>query len=215
MNQIEAVLWDFGGVVTTSPFEAFRRYEQARGLPLDFIRSVNATNIHSNAWARMERGEIGPEQFDVLFREESTALGHPVDGRDVLPLLSGDVRPQVVAAIRQIRTRYRVACLTNNMSAGHGPGMARTEERAQAIEEVMGLFEVVVESSKTGLRKPEPAFYLKACEMLGIQPASAVFLDDLGVNLKPAAALGMRTIKVTDAETALTELGEIIGMKLL
>jgi putative hydrolase of the HAD superfamily len=215
MNQIEAVLWDFGGVVTTSPFEAFRRYEQARGLPLDFIRSVNATNIHSNAWARMERGEIGPEQFDVLFREESTALGHTVDGRDVLPLLSGDVRPQVVAAIRQIRSRYRVACLTNNMSAGHGPAMARTPERAQAIEEVMELFEVVVESSKTGLRKPEPAFYLKACEMLGIQPANAVFLDDLGVNLKPAAALGMRTIKVTDADAALAELGEIIGMQLL
>lgn len=214
MNPIEAVLWDFGGVVTTSPFEAFRRYEQARGLPLDFIRSVNATNIHSNAWARMERGEIGPEQFDVLFREESTALGHTVDGRDVLPLLSGDVRPQVVAAIRQIRTRYRVACLTNNMSAGHGPAMAQTPERASAIAEVMELFEVVVESSKTGLRKPEPAFYLKACEMLGIQPANAVFLDDLGVNLKPAAALGMRTIKVTDADAALAELGGIIGMEL-
>lgn len=214
MNPIEAVLWDFGGVVTTSPFEAFRRYEQARGLPLDFIRSVNATNIHSNAWARMERGEIGPEQFDVLFREESTALGHTVDGRDVLPLLSGDVRPQVVAAIRQIRTRYRVACLTNNMSAGHGPAMAQTPERASAIAEVMELFEVVVESSKTGLRKPEPAFYLKACELLGIQPVNAVFLDDLGVNLKPAAALGMRTIKVGDADAALEELGEIIGMEL-
>lgn len=214
MNPIEAVLWDFGGVVTTSPFEAFRRYEQARGLPLDFIRRVNATNIHSNAWARMERGEIGPEQFDVLFREESTALGHTVDGRDVLPLLSGDVRPKVVAAIRQIRTRYRVACLTNNMSAGHGPAMAQTPERASAIAEVMELFEVVVESSKTGLRKPEPAFYLKACELLGIQPVNAVFLDDLGVNLKPAAALGMRTIKVGDADAALAELGEIIGMNL-
>lgn len=215
MNPIEAVLWDFGGVVTTSPFEAFRRYEQARGLPLDFIRSVNATNIHSNAWARMERGEIGPPEFDTLFLEESTALGHPVPGSDVLPLLSGDVRPQVVSAIRQIRTRYRVACLTNNMASGHGPAMARTAERANAIAEVMALFEVVVESSKTGLRKPEPAFYLKACEMLGIEPSRAVFLDDLGVNLKPAAALGMRTIKVTDAESALAELGEIIGMQLI
>jgi putative hydrolase of the HAD superfamily len=214
MNPIEAVLWDFGGVVTTSPFEAFRRYEQARGLPLDFIRSVNATNIHSNAWARMERGEIGPAEFDTLFRDESTALGHTVDGRDVLPLLSGDVRPKVVAAIRQIRTRYRVACLTNNMSAGHGPAMAQTPERASAIAEVMELFEVVVESSKTGLRKPEPAFYLKACELLGIQPVNAVFLDDLGVNLKPAAALGMRTIKVGDADAALAELGEILGMNL-
>ncbi len=214
MNPIQAVLWDFGGVVTTSPFEAFRRYEQARGLPQDFLRRVNSTNIHANAWAKMERGEIGPAEFDTLFREESTTLGHPVDGRDVLPLLSGDVRPQVVAAIRQIRGRYRVACLTNNMAAGHGPAMARSTERADAIAEVMALFEVVVESSKTGLRKPEPAFYLKACELLGIEPASAVFLDDLGVNLKPAAALGMRTIKVGDPDLALTELGELIGMKL-
>lgn len=215
MNPIEAVLWDFGGVVTTSPFEAFRRYERERGLPLDFIRSVNATNIHTNAWARMERGEIGPVEFDPLFLEESTALGHPVPGREVLPLLSGDVRPQVVSAIRQIRTRYRVACLTNNMASGHGPGMAQTPERARAVAEVMELFEVVVESSKTGLRKPEPAFYLKACELLGIEPASAVFLDDLGVNLKPAAALGMRTIKVTDAGSALEQLGAIIGMELI
>jgi putative hydrolase of the HAD superfamily len=214
MNPIEAVLWDFGGVVTTSPFEAFRRYERERGLPLDFIRSVNATNIHTNAWARMERGEIGPAEFDGLFLEESTALGHPVPGRDVLPLLSGDVRPQVVSAIRRIRTRYRIACLTNNMAAGHGPAMAQTPERARAVAEVMELFEVVVESSKTGLRKPEPAFYLKACELLGIEPARAVFLDDLGVNLKPAAALGMRTIKVTDADAALSELGAIIGMEL-
>lgn len=215
MNPIQAVLWDFGGVVTTSPFEAFRRFEQARGLPQDFLRRVNSTNIHTNAWAKMERGEIGPDEFDALFREESTALGHPVDGRDVLPLLSGDVRPQVVSAIRQIRGRYRVACLTNNMSAGHGPAMARTQERADAIAEVMGLFEVVVESSKTGLRKPEPGFYLKACELLGIEPAAAVFLDDLGVNLKPAAALGMRTIKVGDPDVALSELGELIGMKLV
>ena len=124
-------------------------------------------------------------------------------------------REAVVLAIRQIRGRYRVACLTNNMSAGHGPAMARTQERADAIAEGMGLFEVVVESSKTGLRKPEPGFYLKACELLGIEPAAAVFLDDLGVNLKPAAALGMRTIKVGDPDVALSELGELIGMKLV
>lgn len=214
MKPIRAVLWDFGGVVTTSPFEAFRRHEQSRGLPLDFIRRVNATNIHSNAWARMERGEIGPAEFDTLFLEESTALGHPVRGADVLPLLSGDVRPQVVSAIRRIRENYRVACLTNNMANGHGPAMARTSERAEAIAEVMNLFEVVVESSKTGLRKPEPGFYQKACELLSIEPTEAVFLDDLGVNLKPAAAMGMRTIKVVDPDVALAELGELLGLDL-
>lgn len=212
MSGIDAVLWDFGGVVTSSPFDAFRRLEQERGLPENFLRRVNSTNPHANAWARMERGEIGPDAFDALFREESTALGHPVGGTEVLALLSGQVRPKVVAAIRQVRTRYKVACLTNNMNAGHGPGMAQTSERARAIAEVMELFHLVVESSKTGLRKPEPAFYLHACERLGIEPARAVFLDDLGINLKPAAALGMRTIKVTDPDVALAELGELIGM---
>lgn len=212
MSSIDAVLWDFGGVVTSSPFDAFRRLEQERGLPQDFLRRVNSTNPHTNAWARMERGEIGPDEFDALFREESSALGHPVGGTEVLALLSGQVRPKVVAAIRQVRTRYKVACLTNNMNAGHGPGMAQTSERARAIAEVMELFHLVVESSKTGLRKPEPAFYLHACEQLGIEPQRAVFLDDLGINLKPAAALGMRTIKVGDPDVALAELGALVGM---
>lgn len=212
MEQIAAVLWDFGGVVTSSPFDAFRRLEQSRGLPQDFLRTVNSTNPHTNAWARMERGEIGPPEFDALFREESGALGHPVGGADVLALLSGEVRPRMVAAIRQVRTRYRTACLTNNMAAGHGPGMAQSTERARAIAEVMQLFHLVVESSKTGLRKPEPEFYLHACRQLGIEPSQAVFLDDLGINLKPAAAMGMRTIKVTDPDTALSELGQLIGM---
>lgn len=213
MVPIEAVLWDFGGVVTSSPFDAFRRLEQDRGLPVDFIRRVNSTNPHTNAWARMERGEIGTAEFDLQFREESTALGHPVGGAEVLQLLSGEVRPRMVSAIRHLRTRYRVACLTNNMAAGHGPGMAASADRARAVAEVMELFHLVVESSKTGLRKPEPAFYLHACEQLGIQPAQAVFLDDLGINLKPAAAMGMRTIKVTDPDQALEELGQLLGIR--
>lgn len=211
-DSIDAVLWDFGGVVTSSPFDAFRRMEQERGLPQDFVRRVNSTDPHTNAWARMERGEIGTDEFDALFLRESGALGHPVRGADVLALLSGQVRPRMVSAIRKLKTRYKVACLTNNMNAGHGPGMATSSERARAIAEVMALFDLVVESSKTGLRKPEPAFYAHACERLGIVPGRAVFLDDLGINLKPAAAMGMRTIKVVDPDVALAELGAIVGM---
>jgi putative hydrolase of the HAD superfamily len=114
-----------------------------------------------------------------------------------------------VQALRQVKARYKIACLTNNMPLGHGPAMAISPEKAKAVAEVMALFDCVVESSKVGVRKPEPAFYERACSLLGIQPSEAVFLDDLGINLKPAAAMGMKTIKVE----ALQQLGAIIGME--
>ncbi|WP_300301016.1 HAD-IA family hydrolase [Ferrovibrio sp.] len=211
---IRAVLWDFGGVILTSPFEAFRRYEEARGLPRDFLRRVNSINPHANAWARFERGEVDAATFGDLFAAEAKALGHDVHGREVLKLVSGEVRPRMVAALRTVKTRFRIACLTNNMPLGHGPAMAVSPEKAAAVAGVMQLFDVVVESSKVGVRKPEPAFYERACALLDIQPVEAVFLDDLGINLKPAAAMGMRTIKVEDPDRALAELGAIIGMEL-
>lgn len=211
---IRAVLWDFGGVILSSPFEAFNRYEAQHGLPRDFLRGVNAVNPLTNAWARMERNELDEAAFGAAFAAESRARGHEVDGRDLLPLLSGEIRPRMVEALRRVKTRYRIACLTNNVKKGHGPGMAPNPERAAAIAEIMALFDVLVESSKVGVRKPEPAFYEKACELLGIEPAEAVFLDDLGINLKPAAAMGMRTIKVVDPDVALAELGALLGMEL-
>jgi putative hydrolase of the HAD superfamily len=211
---IRAVLWDFGGVISTSPFEAFRRFEDDRGLPRDFLRRVNSTNPHGNAWACFERGEIDAAGFGARFLAESTALGHAVHGREILPLLSGELRPRMVAALKTVKTRYKIACLTNNMPTGHGPSMSGSPERAKAVAEVIALFDAVVESSKAGLRKPEPAFYDRACSLLGIAPAEAVFLDDLGINLKPAAAMGMTTIKVTDPDAALADLGRIIGMEL-
>jgi len=211
---IRAVLWDFGGVLTTSPFEAFNRFEAEAGLPKDFIRRVNATNHEHNAWARFESSAIDIETFDREFEAESRALGHPVPGRRVIELLSGDVRPRMVSALRWCKARYKVGCLTNNVKSGQGPGMARTSDRALAVQAVMELFDVVVESSKEGMRKPNPAFYLRACELLEIEPRDALFLDDLGVNLKPAAALGMRTIKVVSEEQALRELAAAVEMPL-
>lgn len=210
---IKAVLWDFGGVILTSPFEAFRRYEEARGLPRDFLRGVNAVNPHTNAWARFERGEVDADTFGELFAAEARALGQDVHGREVLKLVSGEIRPRMVAALKSVKTRFKIACLTNNMPLGHGPAMAVSPEKAAAVAEVMRLFDIVVESSKVGVRKPEPAFYQRACELLDIQPFEAVFLDDLGINLKPAAAMGMQTIKVEDPDKALADLSRIIGME--
>ena len=97
---IEAVIWDFGGVITTSPFEAFARFERERGLPADIIRRTNANNHWHNAWARFERAEVDVETFDQLFAAESQALGAEVRGKEVLPLLAGDLRPEMVEALR-------------------------------------------------------------------------------------------------------------------
>ena len=212
---VEAVIWDFGGVFTTSPFEAFNRYEAARGLPKDLIRTINATNPHENAWALFERSQIDAAGFDTTFAAEAKALGHDVRGADVLPLLSGEVRPRVVAALKACKARFKVGCITNNMaSAGHGAGMASTTGKAAQIAEIMGLFDAVIESSKAGVRKPDPKIYLMMCELLAVEPAACVYLDDLGINCKPAAGLGMAAIKVTTEDQAMTDLSRLTGLAL-
>ncbi len=203
---IRAVLWDFGGVILSSPFDAFNRYEAANGLPTDFIRTVNATDPDSNAWALLERNDVTPAAFDALFADESEALGHRVPGSDVLGLLSGEVRPEMVTALdRVIRAGYRTACLTNNVVGG---------EQRLDVGDVMVMFDHVVESSKVGCRKPEPRFYEIACDLVGVEPGECVFLDDLGINLKPAKAMGMTTIKVGAAEPAIAELEQVLGISL-
>ena len=206
---IRAVFWDFGGVILSSPFDAFNDYERANGLPIDFIRSVNARNPDSNAWASIERQEVDADTFDGLFAAESAALGHRVPGRDVLAMLSGAVRPEMVTALdRVIEAGYVTACLTNNVR-NPDPRSARPE-----VEAVMETFHHVVESSKVGCRKPEPRFYEIACELAGVEPAECVFLDDLGINLKPARAMGMATIKVLSADQAIADLEAVLGVGL-
>lgn len=213
MSEIRGILWDFGGVLTTSPFEAFNRYEAEHGYPKDFIRTINATNPQSNAWARFERSEFSAADFDAAFLAESTAAGHPIPGADVIALLSGDLRPNVVNALRLCKTRFANGCITNNVRAGEGPGMATDHGRAERVREAMSLFDFVIESSKVGIRKPEPEIYRMALAEMGIEPEQAIFLDDLGVNLKPARAMGMRTIKVIDEAQALAELAQLTGLR--
>jgi putative hydrolase of the HAD superfamily len=209
---IEAVIWDFGGVFTTSPFEAFRRFEAQRGLPQDFIRRVNAADPDANAWALFERSEIDAAAFDAMFLEEATRLGHAVRGAEVLPLLSGDVRPRVVAALKACKARFKVGCITNNVVTGHGTGMAGSVEKALAIADIFAQFDAVLESSKAGVRKPDPRIYQMMCDLLAVAPEQCVYLDDLGVNCKPAAALGMTAIKVTTEDQALEDLAAATGL---
>lgn len=212
---VEAVIWDFGGVITSSPFEAFSRYEAERGLPADTIRRINATNPDTNAWALFERAELDAAAFDRLFGEEAAAIGHEIPGSDVLGLLSGDIRPNMVAALDAVRAAgMKTGCITNNVPAGHGAGMARSEAKASEIARIMERFDHVIESSKIGIRKPDPRIYAMMCETLGVDPAACVYLDDLGINCKPAAAMGMRAIKVTGEAQALADLSAATGLTL-
>jgi putative hydrolase of the HAD superfamily len=207
MGEVRAVLWDFGGVILSSPFEAFARYERERGLPEGFLRQLNATNPDTNAWAKLERSEVDLAGFAELYEAEADAAGHQVEAGAVLALLSGELRPAMVQALRRIRAEgLAQACLTNNV--------AGTEAVRPELAEVMALFDTVLESSKLGVRKPDPRFYDLALEAVGVAPTEAVFLDDLGVNLKPARALGIRTIKVVDPTDALAELQDVLGFTL-
>ena len=210
-SSFRAVFWDFGGVILSSPFDAFLQYEAQKGLPEGFLRKVNATNPHTNAWALLERNEVSPRDFNELFLAESTTLGHPVPGSDVLQLLAGEIRPKMVQALDTVKAAgYRMACLTNNVVGGDGA----SQERREAVAGVMSRFDAVIESSKVGCRKPETRFYEIACETLQVSPHECVFLDDLGVNLKPAAAMGMHTIKVINPDDALVALGTALQLSL-
>jgi putative hydrolase of the HAD superfamily len=208
---IEAVIWDFGGVITTSPFEAFSRFEAERGLPADIIRRTNAANHWENAWAKFERSEIDIDTFDSAFAAESSALGAEVRGKDILPLLSGDLRPEMVEALRRVKAKFKTGCITNNLPAN---AIGSKSGRSLYVAEVMALFDHIIESAKIGLRKPEPRIYAMMIEALNVDPRNCVYLDDLGVNLKPARKMGMTTIKVVDAAQALIDLELLTGLPL-
>jgi len=213
MADFRAVLWDFGGVITASPFEAFAAHEAARGLPRNFIRTVNATNPDTNAWARLERSEIDADTFDRLFRAEALALGQDVRGAEVLPLLAGQVRPRMVAALDTCKAAgLRIGCITNNVQVGHGAGMAASADQSLAVQAILARFDHVIESSKAGVRKPDPAIYRMMCDALGVMPEACIYLDDLGINCKPAALMGMTAIKVSGEQQALADLARLTGL---
>ena len=207
-----AVVFDLGGVITTSPLAAFGDYERDAGLPEGLIARLNTQDAHTNAWARFERSELDRDGFVEVFEAEARAAGHDVDATRVLAALKGSVRPEVVTAIRHLGTAgVPLALLTNN---------AAPMDPASEHGALMELFDVVVESSVEGIRKPEPDIYPLTLERLSravareIEPTAVVYLDDLGPNLKPARALGWQTVKVVDPAEALAELARLTGVRL-
>ena len=214
MKVYHAVIFDFGGVITSSPFEAFNRMEAERDLPSDFVRAVNSTDPDNNAWARFERAEINAVTFDSLFAAEAKALGYRLEGSAVIACLSGDIRPAMVAALDRLKAAgFKLGCITNNVPTGQGAGMAGSAVKAQAVADILARFDHVIESSKVGIRKPDPRVYQMMCDALGVPSAECIYLDDLGINCKPAAAIGMAAIKVTSGEQAIMDLGRLLRME--
>ena len=211
---VRAVIFDFGGVVLTSPFDVFARYETENGLPAGLLRRLNATDPDTNAWARLERNEVDLAGFAELFEAEAAAAGHRVDGRAVLAQLGGQLRPVMVEALRRCHDRLKTALLTNNFVRRDPSAGTAACAPDGPIADVLDHFDVIVESSRVGLRKPDPAIYRLVCDELGVEPTEAVFLDDLGVNLKPARSMGMTTIKVVDPDEAIGALEAVVGFPL-
>jgi|TARA_R100001244_G_scaffold6593_43_gene8561 putative hydrolase of the HAD superfamily len=211
----ETVIFDFGGVITSSPFEAFNRLETEKGVPRDSVRRINSANPDDNAWARFERAEIDEAGFDEAFAQEARAIGIELRGADVLARLAGDVRPRMVATLDRLKAEgIRISCITNNVPAGKGAGMAMDDKKAAAVKDIMQRFDHIIESSKAGIRKPDPRIYQMMCAALDVEPAECVYLDDLGINCKPAAGLGMAAIKVSSEQQALDDLGALLKMQL-
>ncbi len=205
-DEITTLFFDFGGVITTSPFDAFAAYEAEVNAPEGTIRRINATNPNANAWARLERNELSPLEFGAAFEAEAAEVGYVLDGSRVLSMLSTALRPAMVEAIGRLgRAGYGLSCLTNNFAAG-----GHDAERAGVLE----LFDHVIESSVVGVRKPEPDFYRHALAAADVAPEQVVFLDDLGINLKPARQMGMTTIKVVTESQALADMDQLVTVDL-
>jgi putative hydrolase of the HAD superfamily len=213
MTTYRAVIFDLGGVVFPSPFEAFDAYERAANLDPGTLRSLIRTSSETGAWAALERGELTMTEFCGELESEAAAAGFSLDGAHLMDMVTAGFgpRPKMAAAINRIRAAgLRTAALTNNWLRSDD-GAAPFDDNPRGFD---GLgFDVVVESAIVGLRKPDPRIYELALEQLRVDANDAVFLDDLGINLKPARAMGMTTIKVTDPDRALDELGATLGFE--
>ncbi|HLZ70711.1 MAG TPA: HAD family phosphatase [Dehalococcoidia bacterium] len=204
MAQYKAVIFDFGGVLTEPPGNGMRAYCEGAGISWDAFRQLFAPP--DGAWARFETNALSQDEFIRAFEAEAAAAGLKVDGAAFLnDFFSGmALRQDMVAVARTLHERYKLGCITNNVQA---VGRARNP----LFDD---LFEVVVESSKVGMRKPDPRIYRHCCELLGVPPPQAIFLDDFGVNLKAARELGMGTVKVDESQSAIDELERLLGITL-
>ena len=204
----KAIIWDFGGVITSSPFETFNKFELSNNLPKDIIRTINSENPDDNAWAKFERNDIDLDEFDNLFSIEADKKGFKISGKQVIKLLSGEIRKPMVDFLSFLKKDYKLGCITNNIQNSKNEKVNHLNEAGQ----VMKIFDHIIESSKVGLRKPDPKIYYMSCDALGVKPEECIYLDDLGINLKPAREIGMTTIKVIDPNEAINEVKKYLQL---
>jgi len=207
---LRAVIFDLGGVILDSPLHAIARYEQGHGIPEGAVGRVVMETGPDGAWSRLERGEMSMEAFQRDFERECAAAGFSLSGAGLMAQIATcEPRPRMLAALRELRAAgLRLAALTNNWLPEREQGDC---DEPHALSRY---FDVFVESARVGLRKPDPRIYTHVCNALRVAPEEAVFLDDIGRNLKSARQLGMQTIKVEDPEPALQELGQLLGLPL-
>jgi len=208
--EYRAVIFDLGGVVFPSPFEAFDAYDHGNALEKGTVRGLIRESSETGAWAHLERGELTMDEFLAALEAEARDAGFALDARRLMGLVGSSLgaRPEMTRAIENIRARgLRTAALTNNWV------VEQRDSSPNGIHEG-GLFDVVVESSVEGLRKPDPRIYELALARLDVLASETVFLDDLGINLKPARDMGMTTIKVINFADALAELGALLDLDL-
>ena len=206
----KAVIFDLGGVVFDSPFEHFDVYERQAGLPAGSVRRVIARSSQEGAWAALERGELTMREFCAALDAEAADAGHTFDAGAIMAMIGRGIgpKPAMIEAIERIRERgLQTAALTNNWANGDGGGSPPGLRS-------LTIFDVVVESAVEGMRKPDPRIYVLTCERLGVDPTDAIFLDDIGANLKPARAMGITTIKVDDTAQAIRDLEALLGFAL-
>ena len=206
MTPYRAVVFDLGGVVVGSPLHAIAAYERELGLPRNAINHVVVGAGHGGGWSRLERGELGLEEFYPVFEADCAAAGCTIDARELMRRVAEATvpRPAMLEAIARLRRAgLKVGALTNNwVSDDEGTRVLAPH------------FDAFVESAVVGLRKPDPRIYQLVCRELAVEPPHAVFLDDIGSNLKAARELGMATIKVDEPASALDALSALVGLAL-
>lgn len=215
---IKAVIFDFGGVFTSSPVENFARFERENSLPEKLIGGVIKANHHTNAWARYERAEIDLDEFDGLFADETRQAGFEISGRTLVSLLSLRFHEPMIEALARVKAAgFKAGCITNNLPNLDSAAMIEAHDEKAKVEGIFANFDHVIESSKAGIRKPEPRIYEMMHEALGLPACECAFIDDLGINLKPARAMGMTTIKAPlhDVRPAIHELQALLGIELI